>query len=168
MFITLSLTLLLQTDPTKPPSEGESKAKPSPFAPSLRDLSETEEKKLDAIVDRFIEADLGKLTGVEGDRAKDEFRNLGPDAFFALVRGLNKSAKIDMKCPAVLIAQKLNAQISKSNDVELLQYARENVGAGVGETKHGTVLKQLKLNATLRQNAVKNTPRPNVIGGPEK
>jgi hypothetical protein len=168
MYLTLTVSLLLGMDPIKPPSEGDTKPKPSPFAPSLPDLSEEQEKKLDAIVDRFIEADTGKLTGSDAKKAFEDFKNLGPEAFFALVRGLNKSASIDHSCPAVLIAKKLNAQLIRSSDTELLQYARENIGTGVKESKHAGVLRDLKQNATTRQNAVRNQPRPNLIGGPGK
>lgn len=168
MYLTLTVSLLLATDPIKPPSEGDSKPKPSPFAPSLPELTDEQEKKLDAIIDRFIEADTGKLTGSEAKKAFEDFKNLGPEAFFALVRGLNKSANIDHSCPAVTIARKLNSQLIRSEDTELLQYARENIGVGVKTSKHLGVLRDLKMNATTRQNSVKNQPRPNLIGGPGK
>ena len=162
MFTLLPLVLALAADPKPvPPKEPEGKLstttprKPHPLAPSLPELTEDEEKKLDAVINRFIEADTGNLTGPEAKKAIEEFKGLGPEAFFALVRGLNKAAAIDHSCPAVTIARKLTGTLRSTTDKELLQYARENIGAGVKKSKHMDVLAELKNTATARQNALK-------------
>src|SRR5262249_28958501 len=128
--------------------------KPHPLAPSLPELSEEEEKKIEAIIDRFIEADTGKLPGPEAKAATQEFHKLGPEATFALIRGMNKAAAIDHSCPAVTIARKLHGTLGKTGDTQLLLYARENIGAGVTKSRHMNVLKDLKVTCTVRQNAL--------------
>jgi hypothetical protein len=127
---------------------------PHPLAPSLPELSEEEEKKIDAVIDRFIEADTGKLQGPDARKAVQEFYRLGPEATFALIRGMNKAAAIDHSCPAVTIARRLHSFLSKTGDTQLLQYARENIGLGVTKSRHMGVLKDLKMTCTARQNAL--------------
>jgi len=150
--------LLPLADP-QPPKTGtidnksaDTPRKPHPFAPSLPELSEDEEKKIDAVVDRFIEADCGKLSGPEAKKALQQFQSLGPEATFALIRGLNKAAAIDYSCPAVTIAPKLNGTLKAAADRQLLEFARENIGAGVTKSRHMAVLKDLKMTCTLRMN----------------
>jgi hypothetical protein len=125
--------------------------KPHPFAPSLPALTEEEEDKLDSIVDRFILQDTGRLIGEEGKKARLDFDRLGPESVFALIRGLNKAAAIDHSCPAVVIGKKLARMISSTTDTELLEFARENVGAGVTRSRHMNVIKDLRTMAMLRK-----------------
>ncbi|HEY1375898.1 MAG TPA: hypothetical protein VGF55_03855 [Gemmataceae bacterium] len=125
--------------------------KPNPLAPSLPELSEDEEKKTDAVIDRFIDADTGKLTGPEAKKAIQDFHKLGPEATFALIRGLNKAAAIDYSCPAVTIARKLGTTLRSTTDTQLLEYARENIGAGVTRSRHMAVIKDLKVACTVRK-----------------
>jgi len=125
--------------------------KPHPFAPSLPLLTDEEEEKLDRIIDRFIQFDLGKLGGEEGQRALKDFKNLGPEAFFALVRGINRAAAIEGSCPAATIAKELGGIIRSSNDTALLDFARENIGAGAGKVPHMGILKDLRVAAMIRR-----------------
>jgi hypothetical protein len=151
-----AVALLPLADP-QPPKTGKIEAtvrKPHPLAPSLPELSEDEEKKIEAVINRFIAADTGKLQGPEAKKAIQDFQNLGPEATFALIRGMNKAAAIDHSCPAVTIARKLNGTLSKTGDKQLLLYARENIGLGVTKSRHMNVLKDLKMTCTLRQNAL--------------
>src|SRR5205823_12819302 len=85
----------------------------------------------DNAVDRFTLADIGKYTGREGQAAKAEFERLGTNAIPALVRGLNRSAKIAHSCPVAEIYRKLDQLLSKTDDPYLLLYALENTGRGV-------------------------------------
>jgi hypothetical protein len=167
----LLLTLLAPADPpvvsgTKKPDsppavsgakKTESPRKQSPFAPSLPELTEEEEAKLDAVIDRFIEYDTGKLTGEDGKKALAEFQKLGPDATFALIRGLNKAAQINHSCPALVIGKKLSGILKASNDRDLLDFARENIGMEVKESRHMNVLKDLKLTCSLRKSAIERS-----------
>lgn len=152
--------LALSSDPLREPNpspSGETERKPHPLAPSLPLLTEDEEKKLDRVIDRFIDADVGKTTGPEAKEAMKAFRELGPEATFALIRGMNKAASINHSCPAVTIARKLTDTLKSTRDVKLLEFARDNIGAGVGETRHATVLKELKFACTLRKTSLERS-----------
>jgi hypothetical protein len=141
----ISLPLLLVAAPA-----ADAPRKPHPLVPSLPLLPREEEDRLDDIVNRFIQFDLGMLGGAEGQKAQAEFQKLGPEAFFALVRGFNRALAIEGSCPAVIIARKLMTIMRASNDPALLDFARENLGLGVARTPHGGVLKDLKMVALLR------------------
>jgi hypothetical protein len=176
----LTLAALLLGQPPSPGTPPEPPKKPSsvstaqpettprkrnPFAPSLPELTEEEEAKLDGIIDRFIQYDSGQLRGPDARMARDEFQKLGPEATFALIRGLNKAAAIDHSCPAVTIGRKLSTILRSSKDRELLQYARENIGAGVERSKHQAVINDLKLNCALRQGALDRQVPASLRGG---
>ena len=94
----LTLTVLLLV-----PSDSETPRKPHPFAPSLPQLTDEEEDKLDDIINRFILHDSGRLPGAEGTRARAEFDKLGPDAIPALIRGLNKAG------PSIIVVLPLSS-----------------------------------------------------------
>jgi hypothetical protein len=128
--------------------------KPHPFAPSLPQLTGDEEDKLDDIINRFMEADIGTLTGQEGAKAKKEFNALQPEAIPALIRGLNRAAKLEHSCPATVIAKKLNGLLMASEDAKLLDFARDEIGAGVGHTMHSAILSKLRLNCAMRKNTL--------------
>src|SRR5262245_41048675 len=102
--LTLIVVLIL---PAAAPAAKEAPRKPHPLAPSLPLLGSEEEKRLDDIIDRFIQFDLGKLQGEEGKRALQEFQKLGPEAIFALIRGLNRAAEIEGSCPAAILGKKV-------------------------------------------------------------
>jgi hypothetical protein len=144
----LVLTLALCAADTK------EKPKHSPYAPSLPYLTKEEEDKLDEIVDRYILFDIGRLQGKEGAKALKDFKALGPEAIPSLVRGLNRAAKIEHSCPVVVIAQKLGRLLSASEDPELMEYVKDNIGSGVGPTRHAGVLQDLRLAVSMRKNAL--------------
>jgi hypothetical protein len=146
-FLTLALATLLSGDPETP-------RKSSPIAPSLPLLTDEEEEKLDATIDRFIKADVGDLHGEEYKKALQEFDKIGPEGIPALIRGLNKAATIEGSCPAVVIAKKLAKMLNASEDRELLLFARENIGAGVGRTRHSGVLAELRVACAVRSGAL--------------
>jgi hypothetical protein len=126
--------------------------KPHPFAPSLPELTEEEEKKIDDVIDRFIQYDIGKLKGAEGQQALREFVKLGPESIPSLIRGLNRAAEINNSCPVTVIAAKLNRFLAVSNDLKLLEYARDEIGAGVGPTVHRAVIQDLRFALSQRKN----------------
>ncbi len=138
----------------KADSKEKEKPKHSPYGPSLPYLTKEEEDKLDEIVDRFMLYDIGRLGGVEGARALKAFRDLGPEAIPSLVRGLNRAATIEHSCPVVVIAQKLGRLLAASDDEELLEYVKDNIGSGVGRTRHAGVLTDLRVGVAQRRNAV--------------
>lgn len=136
------------------PTEPAPKRNPHPLAPSIPELTEEEEKKLDEVVDRFILFDTGKLRGAEGQQAYRDFANLGPEAIPALLRGLNRSAAINHSCPVTVIAAKLNKLLLTSNDVKLLEFARDEIGSSVYNSPHKAVLQDLRFQVTTRKNAL--------------
>ncbi len=153
--LTLALAAVMSGDPDTP-------RKSSPIAPSLPYLTDEEEDKLDAVIDRFIKADVGELRGEEYKKALTEFDKVGTEGIPALIRGLNRAAAIEGSCPAVVIAKKLSKMLNASDDRELLLFARENIGAGVGKTRHAAVLAELRLACAVRNTALareaKNKP----------
>src|SRR5204863_321598 len=96
----------------------------------------------------------GKLRGAEGQQAVRDFAKLGPEAIPALIRGLNRAAAINHSCPVTVIAAKLNRFFASSLDVKLLEFARDEIGAGVGATEHRAVIQDLRFAVTLRKNAL--------------
>jgi hypothetical protein len=151
ILLTLTLCATLAGDD---PARSKQERKRSEIAPSLNALTQEEEDKLDEIIDRFIQQDIGKLRGAEAKKAKTEFNKLGADAIPALIRGLNRAALIDHSCPAVILAEKLQKLLGASNDPELLQFARENIGAGVKRSLHMGTLQELRFFCTQRKNLV--------------
>lgn len=147
--LAMTTLVFLSGEPAK-----ETPRKPNPIAPSLPLLTDKEEERIDRIIDRFIEYDLGRLKGEEAKKAVQDFSRLGPEAIPALIRGLNRAAQIEATCPAVVIAKKLGPMLQASSDLKLLDFARENIGAGVTQTRHAGVLKDLKFALLLRRNAV--------------
>jgi hypothetical protein len=137
-----------------PTKDSKEKPKRSPYAPSLPYLTKEEEDRLDEIVNRFMQYDIGRLQGKEGAKALKEFKALGPEAIPSLVRGLNRAAMIEHSCPVVVIAQKLGRLLAASDDQELMEYVRDNIGSGVGRTRHAGVLQDLRFAVTLRKNAL--------------
>jgi hypothetical protein len=136
------------------------KPKHSPYAPSLPYLTKEEEEKIDQIIDRFMLYDIGRLQGEAGRKALKEFKDLGPEAIPALVRGLNRAATIEHSCPVVVIAQKIGKLLAASEDRELMEFVRDNIGAGVGRTRHAGVLQDLRVGVALRKNALARRPPP--------
>jgi hypothetical protein len=158
----MNATLLLLTL-AAPPGEGnpgkDPPRRPSAIAPSLPALTREEEDGLDEAVERFIKSDIGLLRGQDAREAVHDFEALGPEAIPALIRGLNRAAAIQHSCPAVVIAKKLRRMFLASDDEELLEFARDNIGAGVGRTRHASVLQDLRFACMLRKNALARMPR---------
>jgi hypothetical protein len=143
----IALTLLFAAGPDdKAPRE------PSPYAPSLPRLTDDEERRIDDTIDRFLRQDIGDLKGKEAERAVQDFGALKAEAIPCLIRGLNRAAKIEHSCPCLIIAKKLERLLMASNDRELLEFARDEIGCDVGRTRHQPVLQDLRLRVTLRMN----------------
>jgi hypothetical protein len=155
----VTLTLLaLAADPI--PSAKDKARMPSSVAPSLPAVTKEEEEKFDEIIDRFIRADTGKLRGAAAKKAFKDLDALKPAAIPALIRGLNRAAKIEHSCPVTVIAKKLHRMLMASEDPKLLEYARDEIGAGVGRTTHSRMLQDLRFKITMRQNALARRPPP--------
>lgn len=122
-----------------------------PLAPSLPLLTKAEYEKIDAIIERFILADTGKIKGAEAKKALDDFNKLGPEAIFNLIDGFNRAANMESSCPAVIIAKKVNTILTRSDDKQLLIFAKDNLGAGVTAKRHSNVLQDLRFSVLQRQ-----------------
>lgn len=166
--LVLTLALFAAADGVSTPSptaKEKEKPKHSPYASSLPYLTKEEEDKLDQIVDRFMLYDIGRLGGQEGAKALKAFKDLGPEAIPALVRGLNRAAAIEHSCPVVVIAQKLGRLLAASDDREVMEFVRDNIGSGVGRTRHAGVLQDLRVGVAMRKNALAR--RPASAAGPK-
>ncbi|MCI0682357.1 MAG: hypothetical protein L0Y71_09650 [Gemmataceae bacterium] len=138
-----------------------------PLAPSLPILTEAEIARYEAVVERFIQYDIGKLPKAQGEKAKADFMRLGPDAIFVLVEGLNRAANMEHSCPAVVIGKKIASIIRTTDDVALLSFIKDTVGSGVKARRHMGVIKDLQVTCILRKGylqqqrlAAGNAPRP--------
>lgn len=122
----------------------------------IGELTAEEEDKLDQVIDRFIEYDIGKLRGAEGKKALEDFSKLGPESIPSLIRGLNKAASLSHSCPAVSIGKKLSRLLASSEDDKVLDFARENIGAGVSRSPYSSLFDNLKLTCMLRKRALRD------------
>jgi hypothetical protein len=156
------LTLTLALLAAEPEKSDKPLRKASAIAPSLPALTKEEEAKLDEIVNRLILADTGRLGGEEKKKAVKDFEALKPEAIPALIRGLNRSAQFNHSCPVLLINKRLTSLLMASNDQQLLEYARDEIGAGVGRTRYSSTLADLRVKCMLRRNylARHEPPRP--------
>lgn len=162
----LALTAILCA--ADPPADTDTKPmrKPHPLAPSLPELTKEEEDKNDDIINRFIKADSGQTKGEEAKQAQRDFDALGPEAIPALLRGLNRAAQLEHSCPTIMIAKKLSRLLMASDDQKLLEFARDEIGAGVPRGKHAGILAELRTQCLVRKNALaRATPPPTLTTG---
>ena len=117
-------------------------------------LTSDEEDHLDKVIDRFMLFDTGQLKGAEGKAALDDFTKLGPEAIPALIRGINRAAVMEQSCPTLVIAKKLKILLMASNDQDLLDFAHDNIAAGVERSQHMNVLQDLRVMCMFRRNAL--------------
>jgi hypothetical protein len=150
--LTACLAVSLAADP--PTIDLSKPHPPHPLAPSLPELTKEEEDKLDEVIDRFALADTGQLKGEEAKAAVRDFNSLGPESTFALIRGLNRAAVAEQSCPTLVIAKKLVRILGNTEDPDLLEFARDNIAAGVEHSQHMKVLQDLRVGCMLRKNAL--------------
>lgn len=127
---------------------------PHPLAPSIPLLSKEEIRRVEDIIERFIQYDIGKLKGAAGKKALEDFNLLGRESIFQLIDGFNRGANMESSCPCVIIAKKISKILNTSDDIQLLTFARENLGVGVTAKRHMAVVEDLRVAAMLRRTAV--------------
>jgi hypothetical protein len=149
------------------PSE-DAPRKPNPLAPSLPLLTSAEENHLDKVIDRFMQFDTGQLRGEDGKTALHDFIKLGPESIPALIRGINRAAVMEQSCPTLVIAKKLKTMLLASDDQDLLEFARDEIGAGVERSRHMNVLQDLRVMCMLRRNALVRLEEKTGIKPPRK
>jgi len=137
-----------------PASNEDAPRKANPLAPSLPLLTSDEENHLDKVIDRFMQFDTGQLRGEDGKTALRDFLKLGPESIPALIRGINRAAVMEQSCPTLVIAKKLKTMLLASDDQDLLEFARDEIGAGVERSRHMNVLQDLRVMCMLRRNAL--------------
>jgi hypothetical protein len=157
---TTLLTLTLALFAAEPEKFDKPVRKASAVAPSLPALTREEEDKLDEIVNRLILADTGRLRGEDAKKAVKEFEALKAEAIPALIRGMNKAAGFNHSCPVLLIGKKLTGLLMASNDQQLLEYARDEIGAGVGRSRYSGTLADLRVKCMMRKNYLARTAPP--------
>lgn len=132
--------------------------KVSDIAPSLPATSRVEEDRFDEIINRFILADTGKLKGDIARKAVADFDNLKKSAIPALIRGLDRAARINHSCPILIIGKKLSRFLLTSNDPILLDYARDELQSAASGTIHATAVQNLRVQLMLRKNSLDRIP----------
>jgi hypothetical protein len=147
--LTLALAVL-QADPSQPAR--------NPIAPSLPVLTKEQEARIRLVIDRFILADIGVLKGEEARAAAVSFEALGMESVPFLIDGLNQAAQMNQSCPVLTIGRKLSRLLAATEDPELLEYAIDNIGAGVGRTQYARALDDLRFQARMRKNALARRP----------
>jgi hypothetical protein len=163
--LTVVLAVVFSAVPA--PSE-DAPRKANPLAPSLPLLTSAEENHLDKVIDRFMLADTHQLSGEEGKAAFADFNKLGPEAIPALIRGINRAAVREQSCPTLVIAKKLRTMLLASDDQDLLEFARDEIGAGVERSRHKNVLQDLRVMCMLRRNALARLEEKTGVKSPRK
>jgi hypothetical protein len=148
----MSATLFLAAVTTLVPAEPV--REPNPLAPSLPRLSKKEQARIQEVIDRFIKYERGQLPASEKAKAIADFNALGPEATFLLIEGFNEAARVESSCAVIMIGAKLARILYASDDTELLQFARENIGAGGNARKHAVTVKDLRLGCAIRLGTV--------------
>lgn len=133
---------------------GQTEREPHPLAPSIPQLTKHEEAKIQIVIDRFIKYDIGKLGGAEGKKALEDFHRLGPEAIFLLIDSFNGAANLEHSCPVVIIGKKISTILNGSKDLELLTFAKENIGVGVTSKRHLGSVRDLQDGVLFRRAAV--------------
>jgi hypothetical protein len=151
-----------------PASSEDAPRKPNPLAPSLPLLTSDEENHLDKVIDRFMQFDTGHLHGEDGKAALQDFVKLGPESIPALIRGINRAAVMEQSCPTLVIAKKLKTMLLASDDQELLEFSRDEIGAGVERSRHMNVLQDLRVMCMLRRSALVRLEEKTGIKPPRK
>ena len=164
--LTIALAAFLAADPTT--TGDPAPRKPNPLAPSLPLLTSAEEDQLDTIIDRFMLFDTGQLKGDEGKKALADFEKLGPEAIPALIRGINRAAIMENSCPTLVIAKKLTRMLSASDDAELLDFAYDNIAAGIERSQHMRVLQDLRVGCMVRRNGLLRLAEKTGLKAPRK
>lgn len=127
-----------------------------PLAPSLPLLTKEEMARYEAVIDRFIQYDIGKLPKAEGKKALEEFKRLPAESIFALIDGFNRAANDEHSCPAVIIANKIASILRSTDDLQLITYAKDNIGAGVKARRHAGSVQTLQVLCILRKGHLQN------------
>ncbi len=165
---TLMITVLAVVFSANPAPSDAAPRQANPLAPSLPLLTSAEENHLDKVIDRFMLADTDQLRGEEAKAAFNDFTKLGPEAIPALIRGINRAAVREQSCPTLVIAKKLRTMLLASDDQDLLDFARDEIGSGVERSRHMNVLQDLRVACMLRHSYLVRLEEKTGIKSPRK
>jgi HEAT repeat protein len=127
------------------------KAKGTPAAAAI-------ESHYDKIVDDFIAFDIGQMTGEEGQRAHAAFQNMNDDeAIPALIRGMNKAARIENSCPVIVIGNKLNSMLASSKNPRHLRAAVKELDSSGPNVYFAGMVESLRQAADQMLSTMTNT-----------
>ena len=163
--LTVVFAAMLAADPA---AAEDQPRKPNPLAPSLPLLTSKEEDQLDKIIDRFMLFDTGQLKGEDGKAALQDFQKLGPESIPALIRGINRAAVMEQSCPTLVIAKKLKTMLAVSDDQDLLDFAHDEIAAGIERSAHMNILQDLRVMCMLRRNALARLEEKTGVKSPRK
>lgn len=112
-------------------------------------------EEYDRIVNDFIDYDVGRLRGQAGRIANSRFQSMqSPQAVPALVRGVNRAARLRQSCPVVAVSAKLQRMLQTTADAELLRWIVENLDRSSPEITYGTYLDNIRQIANHQLAAV--------------
>jgi hypothetical protein len=107
--------------------------------------------RYDEIVDRFIAYDIGQLGGEAGAKAYQDFTAMnGKEAIPAVVRGVNKAARIQASCPIIVLSAKLRTMLAECQDRDTLQAAVEGLDATGRDVYYAAYVESLAQEAANR------------------
>jgi hypothetical protein len=141
-------------------TEGQAAKPAKPAGPGS--LSEAEEERLDRIIERFIQYDIGRTSD---HKSRSELEALGPEAIPALIRGLNRAATMSHSCPVSVLHKKLRNLLVEVEDERTLRFIRDNVGAGVQRSPYNSLLRDLKLATVIRSRNLEEARRAAALKG---
>ncbi|MCA9163911.1 MAG: hypothetical protein KDA62_13065 [Planctomycetales bacterium] len=109
----------------------------------------------DEIVDAFIAYDVGELRGEAGARAYAAFQAINSDdAIPALTRGVNRAASINNSCPIIVLSSKLQGMLQRTQNVDMVAHAFDNLDTDTEGKVYGSYVKSLKQFADQRYAAL--------------
>lgn len=122
-----------------------------PLRPDCCVAAEPESDDYDAIVEAFIQYDIGRCRGKPGQIANRRFQSISTDeAIAALVRGVNRSARLRQSCPICVISAKLQQLMQTTSDPKKLQYAVDHLDSTGSGVVYATYVDRLRQFARLR------------------
>lgn len=130
------------------PGSSQSKASSNDRPSRPGSLTPEEEERLDAIIERFIRYDTGRSRDY---KSREELDALGPEAIPALIRGINRAARMSHSCPVSVLHRKLKSLLRSVDDERTLRFAYDNLGSGVGRSPYNSLLQDLKLTIIMRR-----------------
>lgn len=127
---------------------------PHPLAPSLPTPTKAEIAAYRKVVDRLIDVEVGNGSPTAIKEATRAVELLPPESIFVLVDRFNFAADNEHSCPCVVLGRKIAQIVGRTNDLDLVSYVKENIGAGVSAKRHRGTLKDLQVACVIRRGQI--------------